>query len=227
MAGLEQKLYEAPILVPNEHHMALVFVLDTSDSMYGAPINELNKGLNLFKEQVCKDSHTRKVLDVAIVEFNTDFSVPQDFTPVEYMDTIELTTKGLTYYTDPIREAIQMVSERSKFYKNTGTEPYKPWIIFVTDGAPMDDITDVAREIKELQDADKLRFISLGVEGYDSKVLHTLSDAVFRLEGKDFTSFFNWVSKSMRAVSVSVPGDKVALSPLDGNVYRDRDVSDI
>ena len=60
------------ILNANESHMACLMLLDTSGSMAGTPIDELNKGLNKFREDVCKDDTTKEVLDVAVVEFNSD-----------------------------------------------------------------------------------------------------------------------------------------------------------
>ena len=231
MSDLKQKSYdeatpEIPTIINvNEHHMALIFVLDTSYSMSGPPIDQLNDGINRFKAEVCQDKQTRDILDVAIIQFNDNHSVFQDFVPIEYMETVNLYAEGSTKYTDAIRTAIQMVDDRSRFYRRSGTEPYKPWIIFVTDGAPLDDITAVIREVDNMQNAGKARFIALGVGDYDSDTLKSLTDVVFRMDGTDFTSFFNWVGKSMRSVSQSSPGEKPPLPPLEGNIYRD--VSDI
>ena len=228
---MQQKNYsltpnEVPTIInASESHMALVFVLDVSYSMDGPPIEQLNEGLNRFKEEVCRDRQTRDILDVAIIQFNNSYEVVQDFVPIEYMDSIQLVADGTTNFSEPIREALRMVDERSRLYRRSGTEPYKPWILLVTDGAPLDDIRAVVQEVTEMQNAGKVRFIALGVGDYDSNTLKRLTDVVFRMDGTDFTSFFNWVGKSMRSVSQSSPGDKPPLPPLEGNIYRD--VSDI
>jgi len=222
----DESAFETPTIInASESHMALILVLDNSYSMSGQPISQLNEGVNRFKEQVCQDKQTRDILDVAVIQFNDDFNVVQDFVPIEYMDTIQLGAGGGTKYTAPIKEAIRMVDERSRFYRRSGTEPYKPWIILVTDGEPLDNINDVAQEVMVMQETGKARFIALGVGEYDSNTLKRLTDVVFRMDGTDFTSFFNWVGKSMRSVSQSAPGEKPPLPPLEGNVYRD--VSDI
>ncbi|MCL2617735.1 MAG: VWA domain-containing protein [Defluviitaleaceae bacterium] len=224
---MQQKRFDAAssdvptIINAGESHMALVFVLDVSGSMNGRPIEALNAGLNQFKADVCKDKLTRDILDVAVIQFNDSFSVAQDFVPIEYMDHMQLEADGATKYTAPIKEALKMVDERSRFYRRSGTEPYKPWIIFASDGAPHDDITAVAHEINDAQTAGKVRFLALGVGNFDSKSLKQLTDVVLRLEGTDFTHFFNWVGKSMRSVSQSAPGEKPPLPALEGNVYRD------
>jgi len=141
------------------------------------------------------------------------------------MDNICLTSDGGTYYSEPIQEALRMVDERSRFYRRSGSEPYKPWIILVTDGAPLDPIDAAVKEVFYAQEMGKARFIALGVGNYDTNVLKQLTDVVFRMEGTDFKPFFKWVAKSMRSVSQTSPGEKPPLPPLEGNVYRD--VSDI
>ena len=217
---------EAPTIInASESHMALVLVLDISYSMDGAPIDQLNAGLNRFKAEVCQDKQTRDILDVAVIQFNDACSVVQDFVPIEYMEHIQLEADGGTKFTAPIREALKMVDERSRFYRRSGTEPYKPWIILVTDGEPLDNIDAVAQEVQAAQNEGKVRFIALGVGNYNSAPLKKITDVVFRMEGTDFSSFFNWVGKSMRSVSTTAPGEKPPLPPLEGNVFRD--VSDI
>ena len=221
MSKLEQRIFdEIPeIINANEPHMALIFVLDTSSSMGGEPIRSLNEGLNRFKEEVIKDKQTRNILDVAIIEFNNDFQVIQDFSPIGFMKHINLSATGGTTMSPAIRKALEMVDERSRFYRRKGTEPYKPWVFLVSDGAPTDNISAVAKEIKAMEADGKVSFRSLGVPGYDMATLRQLSgEKVLELEGADFASFFNWVAKSMRSVSQSSPGEKPQPVAVEGNV---------
>ena len=221
----QKSFYEdAPSIVnANEPHMACLLLLDTSGSMTGAPIEQLNNALNQFKLEVCEDNMTRDILDIAIVEFNTDVRVVQPFVPIEYMEPVQLQAGGETNMAPAIQLAIDMVSERSRFYRRSGTEPYKPWIIMISDGFG-GDISGIAETIRGLEADNKIKFFSLGVEGYDSKTLHQLSgEKVMKLRGYDFTSFFNWVNKSMRSVSLSSPGERPKGVPLPENVDKDTD----
>lgn len=216
---------DVPTIVnASEPHMACLLLLDTSGSMGGGPIDELNASLNQFKAEVCEDKTTRDVLDIAIVEFNSVHRVVQEFVPVEYMEPINLRANGGTIMSPAIKTAIDMVNERSRFYRRSGTEPYKPWIIMISDGAPQDDISGIANIIKEMEESDKLKFFSLGVQGYDSQTLHRLSGPkVMKLKGYNFSNFFDWVNKSMRSVSVSSPGEKPKGVPLPEDVDKDTD----
>ena len=210
------------IVNASEPHMALMFLVDTSGSMDGQPITELNNGLNRFKQQVCKDSKTKDILDISIIRFSTDWEVVQDFTPIEYMQPVNFEADGSTYMAEALHKSIELVNERSRFYRRSGTEPYKPWIVLISDGAPFDDIDSMATEINEMVDNDKLAFWSLAVPGANKDVLHKLSGKrVLNLADYDFAGFFDWVNKSMRAVSVSSPGEKAKGQELPSTISID------
>lgn len=213
----------APQIVnASEPHMACLFLLDTSGSMAGEPINELVSALNRFKIEVCEDKTTRDVLDVAIVEFNTTVNIVQEFVPIEYMEPVTLTAYGGTDMNGGLRTAIDMVVERGRFYRRSGTQPYCPWIVMITDGYPNDSVDNVAEEILSLDQQDKLRLWSLAVKGADTKLLNKLGHGkrVLALEGYDFSKFFDWVNKSMRSISVSSPGEKARGQELPDNVNK-------
>lgn len=211
-----------PIVNGNEPHMACLFLLDTSGSMAGEPVEELMAGLNRFKNEVLEDRRTRGILDVAIVEFNSTVRVVQDFVPIEYMKPVSLSARGGTDMNGGLRTAIDMTVERGRFYRRTGTQPYCPWIVMITDGYPNDSIDAVAEEIQSLDQQDKLRLWSLAVKGADTDLLLKLGHGkrVLALEGYDFTGFFDWVNKSMRSISVSSPGEKARGQELPDNVDK-------
>ncbi len=221
---------DAPAIVnASEHHMALLFLIDVSGSM-GAPIpgtgstpiQELTDALNRFKTEVCYDEHTKDILDVAIVTFNNKYEVLQDFSPIEYMKPVELIARGQTYMSEALDVAINMVTERSRFYRASGAEPYKPWIVLISDGAPFDSVDDMANKISDLVEQEKLAFWSLAVQGADLDVLHKLAGRrVLKLQGYDFAGFLDWANKSMRAVSQSSPGEKVKGQQLPSTVSID------
>lgn len=144
------------IVNASESHMTCLFLVDTSGSMQGEPINELVSALNRFKTEVCEDNVTRKVLDVAIVQFDSEVNIVQEFVPVEYMDEVSLEAYGGTDMNSGLRTAIDMVVERSRFYCRTGTQPYCPWIVMITDGYPNESIDEVAEEILAL---DKIQYM--------------------------------------------------------------------
>lgn len=203
----------------NEAHMACLLLLDTSSSMEGSAINELNKGINRFKKEVCKDEQTCGILDISIVSFNNSPEVIQDWVPIRNMNTIKLEAGGGTFMSPATLLAVDMVRERSRTYRELGTEPYKPWIIMISDGAPLDNIEEASNIVKDSEEKGKLKFFSLGVDGYDPVTMKKFAgEKTLALKDKDFTSFFNWVNKSMKAVSQSSPGERVNMPQVPSNV---------
>lgn len=209
-----------PIVNTSEPHMACLFLVDTSSSMSATvkndrnenirPIDELNKAINRFKDDVCKDSKTKDILDVAIIEFNDHINTVQEFVPIEFMQPVNLTANGGTTMSPAIEKAMELVDERSRFYRRMGTEPYKPWIVLISDGEPWDSIDEVSQKVSEMSEKGKLALWALSIPGANNEILHKLAGRrVLNLAGYDFSGFFDWVNKSMRAVSQSAPGEKV------------------
>lgn len=210
------------IINPSEPHMACLLLLDTSGSMSGDPIANLNEAINVFKSEVLKDEKTRNIVDIAIVEFNDETNIVQEFVPIEQLNPVELHAGGTTEMGDAILTAINMVDARSKFYYQTGTVPYKPWIVMISDGGPTDDITEAVKKIKDHEESGKVKVFALGVEGYDPQTLHRLAGKkVMRLQGYSFEKFFDWLNKSMRNMSKVAPGETPKAEPLPEDVDKD------
>lgn len=206
---------ETPTIISaNEPHMACLFLLDTSGSMSGDAINSLNEGINRFKEDVCKDERTKNILDVAIVEFNSNVRIVQDWCPIEYMETINLEANGDTDIEGGLRVAIDMVLDRTRLYCEViGVRPYRPMIVMVTDGCFNCSITEIAAEIAELDEKGKLELWSFAVGDADMNILKELCGGrrIFRFEGKDFTYFFDWLSVGTTSLSRNCPGERLRL----------------
>ena len=73
-----------------------VLLLDTSGSMQGAPIKALNEGLRTFQEDLVRDTLAVKRVEVAVVTFNNEVRVVQDFVTVDQFQPPTLVAEGLT-----------------------------------------------------------------------------------------------------------------------------------
>jgi len=203
---LSESVPAAEIAAPGEPHMACVLLLDTSSSMTGHPISSLNKAINTFKEQTSMDELAKKRVDIAIVEFNTNANVVQDFTPLSQMKPVSLEATGTTSMGEGINLAIDKVKERTRFYASMGTPCFKPWIFMITDGEPTDDVSDARLRIidEESKGAHgKLKFWAIGVPGYNPTVMTMLTKRCIALDEASFEGIFDWLSESMVAISVS------------------------
>lgn len=201
-----------------EQRCACVLLLDTSGSMQGAPVDALNEGLRIFKDELTKDPLSSRRVEVAIVSFDSSVSLVQDFVTVDKFQPPTLKANGQTFMGTAINKALDMVQARKETYKAHGVLYYRPWVFMITDGEPQGELEEVvqraAQRIKDEEAKKSVVFFAVGVE---SANMVRLQDIVVRapvkLRGLDFREMFLWLSSSMSAISRSKPDDQVALSP--------------
>lgn len=193
-----------------------VLLLDTSVSMAGMPIVELNEGVRTFRKELLTDPLATKRVEVAMVTFGP-VTVESAFHTVPNFHPSELETTGDTPLGSAVNMAVDMINQRKKEYKANGIAYYKPWIILITDGAPTDDWAKAAARVKEGEAAGAFAFFAIGVEGANMDVLKQLSvRAPLKLRGLMFREFFMWLSASMKMVSSKNPGNQINLLPPTG-----------
>ena len=193
-----------------------VLLLDTSISMGGMPINQLNEGVRTFKKELLQDPLATKRVEVAIVTFGP-VNIENDFHTVPNFHPRELDTTGDTPMGAAIITGIDMIARRKKEYKEAGIAYYKPWIILITDGAPTDDFAKAAARVKEGEAGKSFAFFAIGVEGANMDILQQISvRAPIKLKGLMFREFFMWLSASMKMVSAKNPGSAINLLPPSG-----------
>jgi len=94
-------------------------------------INALNEGLRTFKEELNRDSLANKRVG-AIVTFNTDVQVVQDFVTADQFEPPMLVAQGLTH-TGIHSQALDMIEARKSSIAITEYH-YRPWVFLITDG---------------------------------------------------------------------------------------------
>ena len=195
-----------------EPRCPVVLLLDTSGSMAGNPIAELNQGLQRFWEEVSSDSLAAKRIEVAVITFGP-VKVDQDFTAVTKSRPPVCTADGVTPIGEAIIKGCGLLQERKKQYKQNGIAYFKPWMILITDGAPTDDITSAIDAITLGENQNALSFFAIGASDANMKILASLSvnRDPLKLRGLQFSEFFLWLSASVASVSQSSPGDLVPL----------------
>jgi uncharacterized protein YegL len=195
-----------------EPRCPVVLLLDTSGSMAGTPIAELNQGLQRFWEEVSSDSLAAKRVEVAVVTFGP-VKVDQDFTTITKSTPPICTADGVTPIGEAVIKGCGLLQERKKLYKQNGIAYFKPWMILITDGAPTDDTASAIDAITLGEKQNALSFFAIGASDADMKILSSLSvnRDPLKLKGLQFSEFFLWLSASVASVSQSTPGVLVPL----------------
>ncbi len=195
-----------------------VLLLDTSGSMNGAPLQALNEGLQSFKTEIVKDGLASRRVEIAVVTFNNEIAVEQDFVTADQFAPPTLTARGMTHMGAAINKALDMVQARKSQYRANGVAYYRPWVFLITDGAPQgepeDLVTQAAQRIKADEAAKRVAFFAVGVENADMDRLAQLAvRAPVKLKGLNFVEMFVWLSASMQRISQSQVDEQVALPP--------------
>ena len=89
-----------------------VLLLDTSGSMQGMPIDALNEGLLAFKDELIKNSLASRRVEVAIITFDSDVNIVQDFVTADQFNPPILTAQGLTTMGAGINKALDILQDR-------------------------------------------------------------------------------------------------------------------
>lgn len=193
--------------------------LDTSGSMDGQPINELNEGVRLFYEAIKEDETALYSAEISIVTFggnNAECIV--DFASLELQPNAPIMyASGRTPMGEAVNMALDLLERRKDEYKDRGVDYYQPWLVLMTDGEPNGDKTELSRAINrtvELVNQRKLTVFPIGIGTYaDMNVLGKFSPnrQPLKLQGLKFKEFFAWLSKSVSKTSQSTPGEKIIL----------------
>jgi uncharacterized protein YegL len=200
----------------SENRCLCVLLLDTSGSMAGKAIEQLNAGIVSLKDELMLDPLAQKRVEIAIVTFGPATELQSGVT-VENFIPPTLQAGGDTPIGSALLKGVDIVATRKAAYKVAGIKYYRPWIMLITDGSSTDknsaDWTDALGKIQKGHADGTFAFFPIGVESADMEGLAAICPSVtpIKLVGLRFTELFKWLSSSMKAVSQSKLGEKVVL----------------
>ncbi len=192
----------------------ICLVLDVSGSMGGAPIRELQAGVQMFFDAIRQDEVAQYAAEICIVTFGDVAQKVLDFMSIERQEIPSLVASGTTPMGQATLMALDLLEARKEDYKRAGVDYYQPWLVIMTDGEPTDEISAASARIASLVGSKKMTVFPIAIG--DAANLQTLAQLSptrppLRLKGLNFKEFFIWLSRSVSRVSQSTPGESVAL----------------
>jgi uncharacterized protein YegL len=216
MSSSDQIPFAYPDLVSNpEPRCPCLLLLDTSGSMNGRPISELNAGLQVFKEELMSDGVATQRVEVSVMTFGPVCTVTE-FETADMFHPPHLEANGDTPMGAAILQGLHALEARKSTYRHAGVSYYRPWVFLITDGSPTDNWGPAAERVRAGDGKDKksFSFFAVGVEGADMSTLAQICSPdrpPLKLEGLSFRELFSWLSSSLGGVARSQPGQFVAL----------------
>lgn len=207
------------IMNPGEKHVACVLLVDTSGSMQGRSIDELNAALVEFGKALREDAKAYGCTDVCVISFDSQVRTVFPFSSAMEYTAPVLSAGGMTAMNEAIITALDAIDQRKQEYRGIGVDYWRPWLFLMTDGIPTDDNyeADAKRRLQDALTRKKVNFFPMGIGSANTAKLkeYTLngSGMVLKASANNFKEAFVWVSSSMSAISNSNPYETRAEMP--------------
>ncbi|MGI6365908.1 MAG: vWA domain-containing protein [Bacillota bacterium] len=206
-----------------------IFILaDTSGSMRGEKINELNLAIREMVSALNAADDIRGKFQLAIIAFGGEVKILQELADVNDITLSELTASGNT----PMGQTFELVKDMIEDRNVVSSRAYTPTIVLISDGIPTDCSEEMYRRknyfdwepLKELHNGErssKCQRLALGIgEDADIEMLKVFIDnpeipVIRTKDATGITKFFRWVTMSTVARMNSVnPNETGVVAPL-------------
>ena len=183
-------------------------------------IDELTEGVKAFYQELRNDEVAQYSAEVCIVTFGgTKPQLIVDFANIDRQPELpQLIADGDTPMGEAVNLALDCLEKRKREYQEKGVDYYQPWLVLMTDGAPVgSDPAELERSIQrtvEMVNSKKLTIFPIGIGNEaDMNTLARFSPQRTPLHLKEmhFKEFFQWLSQSDSRTSMSMPGEKIKL----------------
>ena len=125
-----------PIDRPYETHIPIVILIDTSGSMEGTPIQEVNKGIGTIQEVF---SNLYSCVDLCLISFGAQVQIEVPFRSAKDFVPPTLRASGLSKMNEAIAIGLRALMDGKSEYRTDGVNYRRPILIVLADGNPTDE----------------------------------------------------------------------------------------
>ncbi len=206
-----------------------IFVLaDTSGSMRGEKINELNLALREMLSALNAADDIRGKFQISVISFGGSVEIVQPIADIEGLVLTELSASGNT----PMGQAFETVADMIEDREVVSSRAYTPTIVLISDGLPTDCTEEMYHRknyfdwepLKKLHAGErtsKCQRLALGIgDDAETDMLKAFIDnpeipVIKTRDASGITKFFRWVTMSTVARMTSVnPNETSVVAPI-------------
>ncbi len=186
-----------------ERKLPVYILIDTSGSMRGEPIQQVNNGVKMFFRTVRKDAQVNEAVKIGFIEYNSSANVVSELTDLPQAQEPEFSAGGSTCLgagLDLLAECIKndvQIGDPKREIKGD----YKPIVFHLTDGYPNDNWEEA---LNRFDRKSVVFIISFGVMDADRDVLIKVSgeeEFVYELESTSETEIAKLIKFMTQTIS--------------------------
>lgn len=126
--------FDIELMNNQEQRLPCILILDTSASMSGEPIEELQSGLDYFAKDVQSDDDAKQKVQIMIIKCGGNAEIISEWTDAENFEAPELYADGMTPMGAALDLAAEEIENQKQVYRSNGISYLKPWIFIISDG---------------------------------------------------------------------------------------------
>jgi uncharacterized protein YegL len=198
-----------------EQRVPCGLVLDTSSSMAGSNIKEVQTKLNEILAVINENELLSRRVEIAIVTIGWDVTLLQDFTPGHLLKPVSLTAEGVTPLAEGILMMLAATLQRRKLYGRADLDFIRPFVIALTDGystSPEAVISQATQFIREVEAKKQIACFAFSTKNANVEQLARMFvREPLKIKDARMKEFFAWLLRSLTVASQSLPGERLAL----------------
>lgn len=196
--------------------LPVYLILDTSASMYGKPIEAVNKGLQVLVSTLRQDPYALETAYLSIITFNTKAKQIVPLSDLISFQIPPIEVQGMTALGDALSLTADCIEKEVAKTTQSQRGDWRPLVFLMTDGEPNHDWEKGLKRFKEL----KLSMVigCAAGENANVEVLKRIANVVVQLDTADestIKAFFKWVSASVSTSSHKVDLTKKEVAGID------------
>jgi uncharacterized protein YegL len=187
--------------------LPVYFLLDTSGSMSGPPIQAVQQGVALVYNELMNTPQAVETAWLSVITFDSQAQQLIPLTELSNFNPPPLQATGSTSMGQALDLLGQALDREITGNQGEKKGDYKPLVFLLTDGEPTDDWQSALSRLRTRTQKKPATIIGLACgSGANEQTLKQIADVTLKMSDANpdqIAAFFRWVSQSIKTASVS------------------------